>query len=470
MAVPPCSGCRERDTRIAALERRVAELETLVRDLTARLGNNASNSSVPPSANPLGAPKPVVKKKSGRPRGGQPGHPPHLKQLLPAERVNEVVTYLPRHCEHCATPLPAQAAANDPEPSRFQTIELPPVVSVVTEHQGHARTCPECGTVTRAAIPRDVMAHSVGPRLTAALSYFTGCHGVSKRGVEEIAAAVFDAPVSLGTVANLEREVSAALAAAHAEALAAVRSAEVKHADETGWKLAGKLCWLWAAATAGVAAFVIHGKRGALGLTALLGAEIHGTLRSDRWGVYARVPAARRQICWAHLKRDFQKIIDRGGPSVWVGRRGLKLVKRVFAAWHAFQEGRPTRAQLRADLERVAGQMNKLLIEGWILGEEKPVMTFRNNLLELEDALWTFTRVEGVEPTNNFMERLLRRAVLWRRRSFGCASDAGCRFVERILTVVQTRRLQGKSVLNYLHDALRAHRTGQPCPKLLATG
>jgi transposase len=468
MEVPACPGCRERDARIAELERRVAELESRVRELMARLGNNSSNSSVPPSANPLGAPKPVVKKKSKRQRGGQPGHPPHLKQLLPPERVNKVVTFVPRHCEHCDTPLPARPAANDPPPSRFQTIELPPVVSIVTEYQGHARTCPECGEITRAVIPGDILAHSVGPRLTATLSYFTGCQGVSKRGVEEIAATVFDAPVALGTVANLEQEVSAALAAPHAEALAAVRTAEVKHADETSWKLAGKLCWLWTAATAGVVAFLIHGKRSIIGLTALLGAEIHGILCSDRWGVYACVPAERRQICWAHLKRDFQKIVDGDGPSMWVGRRGLTLVKKVFAAWHAFQDRQSTRAQLQAELAQVAKRMNRLLLEGWILGEDKTVATFCNNVLELEPALWTFTRVEGVEPTNNFMERLLRRAVLWRRRSFGCVSDTGCRFVERILTVVQTRRLQGKSVLSYLHDALRSARAGQPCPKLLA--
>lgn len=467
MEVPACPGCRERDARIAALERRVAELEALVRELMARLGRNASNSSLPPSANPPGAPKPVVKKKSQRRRGGQPGHPPHLKQLLPAERVNQVVTHVPRHCEHCDAPLPARPAANDPAPSRFQTVELPPVVAVVTEHQGHSRTCPQCARVTTAAIPRAVLAHSVGPRLTSTLSYFSGCHGVSKRGVEEIAEAVFDAPIALGTVANLEQEVSAALAAPHDEALAAVRAAAVKHADETSWKLAGVLCWLWTAATAGVAAFVIHSKRNARGLTALLGEEIPGILCSDRWGVYARVPAERRQLCWAHLKRDFQKIVDRAGPGVWVGRRGLRIVKKVFAAWHALQDGRSTRAQMQAELERVANRMNKLLLDGWILGEEKAVRTFCRNLLELEAALWTFARVDGVEPTNNFMERVLRRAVLWRRRSFGCVSEAGCRFVERILTVVQTRRLQRKSVLNYLHNALHAHRSGQPCPALL---
>jgi transposase len=463
MSEPQCQGCRE-------LLQRVAELEAMVRDLQARLGLNSRNSSLPPSANPLGTPPHPKKNKSKRRRGGQPGHPPHLKELLPPERVAEVQPFRPRHCEQCSAALPTQPGPDDPPPTRFQTIELPPVVTVVTEYQGHARTCPECGEVTRALIPREILAHSVGPRLTATLSYFSGCHGVSKRGVEEIAAAVFDAPLSLGTVANLEQEVSAALAPAHEEALAAVRAAEVKHADETSWKLAGKLCWLWTAATAAVAVFLIHGKRSALGLTALLGAEIYGIVCSDRWGVYARVPPERRQLCWAHLKRDFQKIVDRGGSDVGIGRRGLRIVKKVFAAWHAFREGRSTREHLRAESDRLAGRMNALLVEGWILGDEKPVVAFCQNLLEVEDGLWTFARVEDVEPTNNFMERLLRRAVLWRRRSFGCSSEGGCRFVERILTVVQTRRLQSKGVLNYLHDALQAHRAEQPCPKLLPLG
>jgi transposase len=445
------------------LERRLAELE-------ARLGTNSSNSSIPPSANPLGAPQPVIKKKSKRKPGGQPGHPPRLKQLLPPERVNRVEVLVPRQCEYCQAALPKQAVPGDPEPTRFQTIELPPVVALVTEYQRHARTCPCCGEVTRAVIPQEILAHSVGPRLTATLSYFSGCHGISKRGVEEIAEAVFDAPLALGTVANLEQEMSAALAAPHQEAVAAVRAAAVKHADETSWKLAGTLCWLWGAATASVVAFAIHAKRSAAGLLALLGGEIQGILCSDRWGVYAQVPAARRQICWAHLKRDFQKIIDRGGPSAHVGRAGQKLVKRVFAAWHAFQEGQVTRAQLQAKLAPVEKRMNYVLLEGALLGEDATVARFCENVLELEAALWTFVTTEGVEPTNNHMERLLRRAVLWRKRSFGSWSQAGCRFVERILTVVQTRRLQAKNVLDYLHDALRAHRSGLPCPTLLPDG
>jgi transposase len=106
---------------------------------------------------------------------------------------------------------------------------------------------------------------------------------------------------------------------------------------------------------------------------------------------------------------------------------------------------------------------------GAILGEDATGATICENVLALEPALWTFARIDGVEPTNNFIERLLRRAVLWRKRRFGCWSAAGCRFAERVLTVVQTRRLHGANVLDYLHDARCAHRTGQPCPKLLPT-
>jgi len=462
MERPECPGCSARDARIADLERRLSELE-------ARLKTNAANSSTPPSANPLGADAPVTKKKSKRRRGGQPGHPPHLKQLLPPDRVTRTESIVPAVCSGCRAPLPRAAGPSDPAPKRFQVVELPPIVATVIEYQAHARTCPCCGVVTQAMIPAAIRAHSVGPRLTATLSYFSGCHGVSKRGVEEIAETVLGVPIALGTVANLEQEVSAALAPAHAEAIAAVRQADVKFADETSWKLWGQLCWLWAAATAGVAAFVIHAKRGAAGLAAILGEDIGGIVHSDRWHVYLQVPEERRQLCWAHLKRDFRKIVDCGGPSVFVGRRGLRIVRELFAAWHAFQAGTITRSRLQDRIAPLECRLSKTLLEG-AFGADPRVATFCENLIHLELALWTFARVEDVEPTNNFMERLVRLAVLWRRRSFGCNSAAGCRFVERILTVVQTCRLNQTNTLEYLAQAVHAHRRGTACPSLLVGG
>jgi transposase len=443
--------------------------------LEAKLNTNSSNSSMPPSSDRPGdkpadgadeTKKKKKKKKKKRSRGAQPGHPPHLKQLFPPEQVTRVVPIVPDVCSGCQAPLPREAGPNDPEPKRHQVAELPPIVIEVTEYQAHGRTC-SCGVVTQAVIPAEIRAHSTGPGLTATLSYFSGCHGVSKRGVEEIAETVLGVPISLGTVANLEQEVSAALEPAHKEALQVVREADVKFADETSWKLWGKLCWLWAAATSGVAVFVIHAKRGKKGLAAILGDSIKGIVHSDRWHVYLQVPEKYRQLCWAHLKRDFQKIVDCGGPSVFVGRRGLRIVKELFVAWHAFQAGTISRSRLQELIAPLERRLGKTLLEG-AFGDDARVAKFCENLIHLEAALWTFAKTEGVEPTNNYMERLVRLAVLWRRRSFGCNSEVGCRFVERILTVVQTCRLQKRNTVEYLRQAVAAHRAGKPCPSLIA--
>jgi transposase len=462
-----CPGCLERDERIAALERRVAELEARLRDLTARLGTNATNSSTPPSANPPNAPKPVVKERTGKKPGGQPGHPAHLRRRLPPERVNQVIPFVPERCNRCAAPLPVEPGPEDPEPSWHQVAELPPMAAVVTEYQGHYRTCACCGTVNHAPIPQDLKAHSVGPRLSATLAYLAGSHRVSKRGLEEITEDVFDVPIALGTVANLEAETTAALAAPHAEALQAVREAAVKNVDETSWKWAGQLCWLWLAATSTVAVFLIHARRGVAGLAALLGERVQGFVGSDRWSAYGRLSPWCRQICWAHLRRDFQKLVDRGGAAARLGRKFQRIADRVFEEWHLFRGGTFGRRALQNHLNDEAAEFERLLKGGRRCADAKAA-AFCANVLGLLPAVWRFVVTEGIEPTNNHAERLLRRGVLWRKGSFGCTSEGGCRFVERLLTVVQTRRLQGKSVLGYLHEVIVAHRKGLPAPSLLS--
>jgi transposase len=469
MAKVTCRGCLERDQRIAALERRVAELEALVRDLTARLGTNAANSSIPPSANPPDAPRPVAKAPTGNQPGGQPGHPAHLKRRLPPERVTRTVPLIPDHCERCHEPLSPQPGPDDPAPTWHQVAELPAQAARITEYQGHYRTCAGCGTVNHAPIPAALKAHSVGPRLAATLAYLAGCHHVSKRGLEEIAEAVFEVPLALGTISHLETQISAALAAPHAEALEAVRQAAVKHVDETSWKQAGRRCWLWLAATPAVAAFLIHARRGFQALKALLGLEVLGFLCSDRWSVYAQWPLFRRQVCWAHLKRDFQKLVDRGGPAAPLGAALLRIERRVFEEWHLFRGGTFGRRALQNHLDAEAREFERLLEAGCACADPKAA-AFCENLLALIPAIWRFVVTEGIEPTNNHAERLLRRGVLWRKNAFGCHSEGGCRFVERLLTAVQTLRLQGRPVLPYLRDALVAHRNGLKPPSLLPSG
>ncbi len=463
MGEPECRGCRE-------LQRRVAELEATVRELQSRLGQNSSNSSVPPSANPPSAPPPVVKTPTGRRPGGQPGHPPALRQRLPADRVHAVHVLTPTHCRRCQAALPAEAGPDDPEPTWHQVAELPPRPVEITEYQGHARTCPCCGEVTRAALSAEVRASGIGPRLAAALAFLTGrCH-LSKRAVEEVADTLLGVPVALGTVSRLEGQVSDSLAAAHAEVAEVVRRAEVKHVDETGWKKAGRPHWLWAAVTKTAALFVVHAGRGAAGLTALLGEAFAGVLCTDRWVVYERVPVGRRQLCWAHLKRDFRAMVDRGGAGAAIGAELLGLTRMLFTRWYKVRDGTRRRRGLQKLIEEaIRPDVAVLLRRGSACACAKTSATCRG-LLALEPALWTFAYHEGLEPTNNAAERALRPAVLWRKRSFGCHSDAGCRYVERLLTVVATLRLQGRDVLDYLQAALTAHRHGLPAPQLLPAG
>ena len=481
MAVVSCPGCLERDARLRELERQLAQqrqradglaerlgaVEGQLHEALARLGTNAANSSVPPSANPPGAPKPVAKPRTGNRPGAQPGHPARLRQRLPRARVSRTIDFVPGRCDRCHEPLPPGPGPDDPEPSWHQVAELPELAAQVTEYRGHYRTCPGCGTLNHAPIPQGLKAHSIGPRLAATLAYLAGSHRVSKRGLEEITADVFDVPVSLGTVANLEAQMSAALAPAHAEALQVVRDAAVKNVDETSWKLAGDLCWLWVAATSTAAVFLVHARRGWDALVALLGAKVQGLVCSDRWSAYGRLSPYCRQVCWAHLKRDFQKLVDRGGPAARLGAKLQRLAGRVFEEWHLFRGGTFGREALPDRLDAEGRELERLLRAGRRCADAKAA-TFCRNVLGLLPAVWRFVVTDGVEPTNNHAERLLRRGVLGRKNAFGSSSAAGCRFVGRMLTVVQTRRLQGRPVLPHLHQALSAHRHGRPAPSLLS--
>ena len=443
-----CPGCvklrREHDVAAA----RVVVLEAQVKELLIQLQRNSSNSSTPPSANPLDAPKPVVKPPTGRRSGGQTGHRGHHRLRLPESRVDAIVTYVPSARTDCHMPLPVDAGPDDHEVAWHQVAELPTLAAIVTEHQAHARTCLGCGLVNRGVIPAEVRAHAIGPRPAATMSYLSGRFHLSKRSVKEYVEAVFGIPVSLGTVAALERQTGIALIPAHDQARDAVREAPVKNADETGWKQAGARRWLWTAATAAAAYFVIPVQRGARGLAVLLGAAITGIVISDRWWGYNGLPLEQRQVCWAHLKRDFQKCRERGGPGKVVGDIASAVVEDVFTLWREYREGLIDRHELARQLEPPVEELRAALEQGSGCADPK-VVAFCDNLLTLYPALWLFAGIAGVEPTNNHAERVLRMGVLWRKNAFGCHSESGCRFVERILTVVQTLRLQKRSVLNF---------------------
>ena len=247
-----CPRCRELEARLVVLEAKLRDLEDVIRAL---------KGGPPPQREGEPIAPPAAKTPTGKKPGGQKGHKPHKRPWLPKERVTATVAFVPTQCEHGDHALPAAAQPGDPAPTIHQTYELPQQLIDVTQYEGHSRTCPGCLAVTHPAIPAEHRTTILGARLSAMILHHTGVMGLSKRDVEETLETVFDLPISLGTIANLERAAAAALEPIHRAIRAEVDRAPVKGLDETGWKQAGKKRWLWVAATAKSVFFRIHPRR-----------------------------------------------------------------------------------------------------------------------------------------------------------------------------------------------------------------
>lgn len=383
--------------------------------------------------------------------------------MLPVEQVDEVVKHKPARCRHCGAKFAEGVIGELLE--RHQVTELPRRAVKITEHQAMACTCQRCGMTSRQAIPEQLTRSVLGDRLSATVAFVSSrVHG-SRRAVEELLEEVLGAPLALGTVMAREREMTAALCEPYRQAKEVIQKASAKKVDETGWKRAGK--FLWVAATRSQAVFHLDPCRNRDAMHELLGRKIKGTICTDRFGVYEKVPIRRRGLCWSHLKRDFKDLAEQKGPARKIGDAGLGLCGEVFDLWHQFRERKISRSAMRRLAMAVRKKMNRWLKRG-IRSPAKRAARFCRELLRLEPALWTFARVKGIEPTNNHAERMLRPAVMWRKQSLGSHSVGGCRFVERMMTVLQTLRLRGQSVMDYLEQAIHALRCGVSPPPLPA--
>ena len=442
----------------------VAALREEVRALKARLGQHSGNSSRPPSSDPPQAPRKPPAVPSGRGRGGQPGHVAHQRALLPPERVDSIVEHRPQTCARCAASVPAGVPSDGYV--AHQVTELPLIRAVVTEHRLHLVTCPACGAATRAALPAVVPTGAFGPRLQATVAVLCGQYHLSQRAVADASGTLLDAPLAASSVAALCRDTAVALEGPVAALRATLPTTRVVNADETRWPHAGRTAWLWVVVTGLVTVFTIAASRGSQVIKELLGEDYTGVVGSDRYSGYAWLDETCRQVCWAHLKRDLQALVDRGGGAKEVGTAALALVHDLFAVWHQFRDGALDRAGLIAQMQPVQDAFDALLATG-IAGPDPKTATLCRSLDRLWPALWTFVDEDGVEPTNNAAERAIRPAVLWRKGSYGTQSDGGARFVERLLTVSATCKQQGRSVLDYLTTVCTAAQLRQPVPPLL---
>lgn len=444
-----------------ALREENQRLKQRIRELEERLNQDSSNSSKPPSSDPPGKKPRSSKPKSKRKRGAQPGHADQQRKPYPPDQVDKIVDCIPGECECCDAPV----NGTDPDPRREQKVEVE-IKRHVTEYRLHTLPCGRCGHETTGTLPSGVGAGAFGPRIQAIVSLLSGAYRLSKREIERIMGDVFSIEMSLGSVCNLENATSRTLKAPVEEAKAFVKTQPAVHLDETGWREAKGRAWLWTAVTAAVTVFVIRLSRGSKVAKELIGEGFRGVVNADRWSAYSWIDPKRRQLCWSHLLRDFQKLVDRGGVSAEIGTNLLEWADEMFKYWQRVRDGTLKRSTFNTYLTEIRQHILATLEAGKVCRNTKTAK-FCDNILKLKSALWTFSRIDGVEPTNNAAERAIRKPVLWRKGSFGTDTPKGSRFVERILTTVATLRAQDRSVLDYLVEACEAAAHGSDAPSLL---
>ena len=464
---------------IELLRGQLTSLATELANLRERIGRSSRNSSKPPSSDGLGFKPPERRKGSGRKRGGQQGHPGSGPELLPIERVDEVVDHHPDACRRCGQLL----VGIDPEPLRHQVIEIPPITPLVIEHRLHRLVCPCCSTSTCATLPADVEASHYGPRLSALVGLLGSAFPLSFSKTQALLQQLVGVEMSRGAIARVRQRLSAALEQPMQEALAFARVQPVAYVDETGAPTGnadgnnptGKRGWQWVMVTAVVTVFVQGLSRSTTAAIELLGNAFGGIVVSDRFSAYNHLPVMQRQLCWAHLMRDLTAIAERPGASAEFGAQLLGLQQQLFGHWHRYKEGkidwpalqqscRPIRQTFETTLQRVVEL-------GYQRGERTPwASTVRTcqQLQKVTGGLWTFLETRGIEPTNNAAERALRQSVIQRKISQGVQSRQGAICRSRLLTVTTTLRQQGRDVWEFLEQAWIAHHRGGVMPSLLS--
>lgn len=454
-------------TKLDDLSRRFEILETENKklrlenvQLKERLNNNSSNSSLPPSKS--SHKKKNNRQSSGKTSGGQPGHKGHYRELLPSDQVDLI--------ENCPV-LKNCLCGGDIKPSGdyvcHQVYELPVLKLPVTEYQLQKGCCENCGKKQVACLPTGITWGITGPRLTAFMSDLVTKYGLSRREQRTFLEEHFQFHISLGTVFNKQKIVNAAMEKPVAELLPLVKESHSVHSDETGHNRDGKNQWLWGFMSNTAACFSIHASRGKKVLRAMLG-DFKNILISDRYAAYNIFESSQRQICWAHLKRDFTKLSERDDKIIArIGKSLLECESHLFKIWYEFKSEKITRDELLRQAKPIRQHVGELLEQGSYTDPVLRAVRFCKNLLENFNALWTFLEIDRVEPTNNHAERSLRPSVIWRKKYFCTRSDYGTEYVARSASIRVTCKLQKKSSFNFLCTLLQNHFSGISTSALL---
>jgi len=454
---------------VRALEERIEELER-------KVNRNSGNSSLPPSQDP---PLPraerrrrareKAKQMSKRKPGGQPGHEGKHRQMAPRERVDRCTSHLPEGCGCGHRFDGSEERVGDP--LVHQTWELPPIRPLIFQYELVRLRCPCCGKPRLADLPDGVTWSAFEARLEAHIATLAGVYRLSRRQVRQVVQEMFAIPISVGAVDAAIMRMSAVLKDPWEQLRCYIQQAQQVHADETGWRLGGAYQCLWVATSALAACFRIDPHRTKQAAKELLGEDFGGFVISDRYAGYHWLDVLQQQLCWAHVIRQLVEVSERQRAPGRLGRKLLKAGRKVIKTHHRYLAEDHDLEWLREQLAPLREQIKALLEQG-TRGRHQRTANFCAGLLDEYEALWTFCDVQDIELplTNNAAERALRHGVIMRRVQGGTQSEQGNRWIERMLSIRETLRLQDRSALDYLIAAATAGHRGQPAPSPLPAG
>jgi len=450
----------ELEEKVDMLSRLLKEALEKITKLEEQLKLNSKNSSKPPSSDQKGN-SPDKPKKQRPPKKGESRAP------FSAERVDSRVECERTSCAHCgADALELLTGLAE----ILQQVELPAVRALVTEYILHKYNCATCGKLSTAELPEGVANTVFGPSVMALFATLTGVFHLAKREAIQLIQELYGIDISLGSASNIEERISNALDPVCIRIHRVIMEGPFsKHFDETSWRNSGKRRYVWVASCEKAAYYRIDPSRSRAAFEKLTGVATEDLSKvvTDRYGVYSKIIHF-HQYCLAHLIRDFKRFEEGKDPDKPIGKALAKELAKACKTHGEYREGNITKKQRNMRLGHSKRRVQFWLDDGYANGGDK-LSSLCDRLLINFEKLWTFTTIDGMEPTNNLAERDLRKLVIWRKKSFGTRSSRGEKFVARITTVSETVKRHGLSILRYLEEVIRAVNRGGTPPLICAS-
>jgi len=473
--VNPCATCDQLQAQLDALraqldtqEAQIAGLNSTVARLQEQLAaarKDSSTSSKPPSSDIVAPPKPPAADQGQRQKGGQPGHPKHERAPFPPELVNGgTYNYFLDLCPCCHEPL----TPRDVLPRIIQQVDVPRAELHIEEHRSYSGYCPACQKIHYAPVPKGIDEGGlVGPRLTALIAYLKGSCHASFSTVRKFLRDVVGVTISRGQLHKVISKVSASLEAPYEVLFENLSLQSYLNVDETGHKYKNENWWTWCFRASLYTLYRIDKRRSADVLLDVLGEEFNGILGCDYFGAYRRYMrecGVMLQFCLAHFIRDvkFLTTLPNAQEKAYGGSL-LEALRQLFRVIHKREEMDPN--QFQKQLEAARDEVLRCGTTNVPAGRHAQALAKR--LTTHGQQYFQFITTPGVEPTNNLAEQAIRFVVIDRYITQGTGSAAGNRWCERIWTVIATCTQQGRSVFDFLYQAVEAMFEGEAAPSLL---